>query len=238
MRCWVLIVALGCSSREPKPASGAGAGSGTAVGSGVSAQAPADAADPDATPWPRREKPRELSPDNRPIAPGTFRTILNSVHPQHGMIYASTDGGCHVYPRTTAARPPGSFPPALDVECPPLMLAIEWGYCVGAGTVARSTDGKECVCSPGDGDPPPPQYRIPCPAAWRCVLGECRRRCIFPMPTHDSGGTTSTPPPCLDRDTAFCFGKGTGEQCWDDRARCEAARATAGDSAATACQER
>lgn len=73
------------------------------------------------------------------------------------------DGGCGVYLSDGTERPPGSFPPPLEVECPPEMLAPEWGHCTGPGTLQRSDDGNECVCSPGTCDPPPPALRIPCP---------------------------------------------------------------------------
>ncbi len=236
-----------CSSRDrAAPAggsggsggSGSGGGSGGGSGSASTGVAPIDAAPgPVDAAWPMRVRPADLSPDPRPIQPGGFPTVMNPYHPTLGMIFASADGGCHVYPRSSTPRPPGQFPPPQPVECPPLLQAPQWGHCPGPGAVSRSADKADCICRPGQGDPPAPAFRMPCPAAWRCVLGQCRRGCVFPMPTHHGGGTISTPPPCTDQDTAFCFGPDDDQSCFHDLARCQQERAGAG-AGAPACQER
>lgn len=111
----------------------------------------------------KRPKPPTLPKDVRRIDFSKFSRILNGRHPDRGWIYASADGGCHVYLNDGKERPPGSFPASAPVECPPDMLAAEWGYCIGPGTVTSNDKGTECICSPGEGDPPLPAFRMPCP---------------------------------------------------------------------------
>ena len=79
-----------------------------------------------------------------------------------GSLYASANGGCHVYPSDDVERPPGMMPPAKEVQCPPLMLAPEWGLCTDASTLATTAEGDACICSPS-GNPPPPSFRTHCP---------------------------------------------------------------------------
>ena len=113
----------------------------------------------------RREAPPPLPPDTRPISFVDFPHDLNVRDPERGTIYASADGGCHVHASDGQPRPPGQFPPETPIDCPPAMRAAEWGYCVGSGIVSANAEGDQCICQPGDGDPPPKPFRIPCPAA-------------------------------------------------------------------------
>jgi hypothetical protein len=112
---------------------------------------------------PKRAAPPPMPKDTRRIDFGKLHKILNANDPKRGWIYASADGGCHVYPKDDTPRPPGSYPPAQEIDCPPEMLAVEWGWCTGAGTVQSNDKGDECICSPGEGDPPAPAFRMPCP---------------------------------------------------------------------------
>jgi hypothetical protein len=113
----------------------------------------------------RRAAPPPLPKDKRPIDYSKINKIVNSRDPKLGWIYASADGGCHVYPADSTPRPPGSFPPPTAIDCPEAMLAPEWGWCTGAGTVQENEKGDECICSPGEGDPPLPSFRMPCPGS-------------------------------------------------------------------------
>ncbi len=126
-------------------------------------------AEPPAPPEPpdtfRREPPPPLVADDRPITFVDFPRELNPRDPARGMIHASAGGGCHVYVRDDSPRPPGKFPPETPIACPPVMRASEWGHCVGSGTISANLDGTQCICQPGDGDPPPKPFRMPCPRA-------------------------------------------------------------------------
>jgi hypothetical protein len=165
MRAWIaLVLIVGCSSSSPKreePLGSAGQtpppvdASAAAGGGSGSAKAPVQAKRPPA--------PQPMPKDDRPIDHAKFRGFVNANDPKNGWIHASADGGCHVYINDGKPRPPGSFPAGTPIECPPAMLAPEFGYCTGSGMIHDNDKHDECICSPGDGDPPPPAFRMPCP---------------------------------------------------------------------------
>lgn len=112
---------------------------------------------------PRRAPPPARADDPRPIEHAQYTVMLNATDPSRGTIFASSDGGCHVFVRDGGHHPPGWFPPPTPVACPPAMLAVEWGYCVDAGILMATPARDACICEPGTGDPPPPAFRVPCP---------------------------------------------------------------------------
>jgi hypothetical protein len=111
--------------------------------------------------FPHRSAPAEKL--ERAQATGHFTRILNSRDHQRGVIFASDNGGCHVYLSDDVQRSPGMRPPAAEIRCPPSMLVPEWGHCAGDATMATTDSGDICACRP-NGNPPPPAYFVPCPA--------------------------------------------------------------------------
>ena len=159
------VVLVSCNHAPPSTVNGNEAAGGTlaATTSSTVSAGPNASSGAGPTERTRRPPPPPLPSNAAPFDFSALTKTLNPYHPDHGMIHATADGGCHVYLRDGSPRPPGSFPPPTAVACPASMLAPEWGNCVGSGVLRSDEEGSLCVCLPGDGDPPPPAFVVPCP---------------------------------------------------------------------------
>ena len=114
---------------------------------------------PPAPQWRTRPSAGPLVP-NQPG--GDLARLLNETLPSGERVYASADGGCHYYVQSAEPRPPGQMGPSRKVQCPDAMLDAAWGHCTGGSSLYVDSAGEICTCAP-TGNPPPPNYGIPCP---------------------------------------------------------------------------
>ncbi len=83
---------------------------------------------------------------------------LNARTAEGNEIYRA-GAGCVIH---VAGPPAGSWQPPTtkSVACPPAMQDEAWTAC--EGTLSGTEDLSECMCSV-DGNPPPPDWKVPCP---------------------------------------------------------------------------
>lgn len=130
--------------------------------SGTGAGAPEPEPQPEPEPEMTRNPPmpveiHEVGLDG-PVAAGT---ALNAR--QGSRTIYKQGAACVIYVDDGQMRPPGSFPPATVVDCPPTMQDPAWDQCAN-GSLQTTADPAVCTCYANGGNPPPPPTSGPCPA--------------------------------------------------------------------------
>lgn len=86
---------------------------------------------------------------------------LNAQSADFGLVFHSQRRHCFVQIPSNTPLSPGQMGPTRSLDCPDSMNNTAFEKCV-FGIVVRNED-TSCSCLPLGGNPPPPDFQVPCP---------------------------------------------------------------------------
>jgi hypothetical protein len=86
---------------------------------------------------------------------------LNAQTEDFGLVFRGRSRNCFVRIPSESPLPPGAMGPTRGLKCPDSMNNPAFEKC-DFGIVVRNED-ESCMCLPLGGNPPPPDFKVPCP---------------------------------------------------------------------------